>query len=53
MQILLVNWIDIIDLSNVVNALLLIYVSDRPILTLSASLSIMLMIKYDDNYNPH
>jgi len=38
-----------VDLSNAVNALLPIYVPDRPILTLSASQSIMLMIKYDDN----
>ena len=49
MQILSVNSIDIVDLSNVVNILLPIYVSDRSILTLSASQAIMLMVKYDNN----
>ena len=39
-----------VDLSNAVNALLPIYVPDRPILTLSASQAIMLMIiKYDND----
>ena len=38
-----------VDLSNAVNALLPIYVPYRPILTLSASQAIMLMVKYDNN----
>ena len=49
MQILSVNSIDIVDLGNIVNILLPIYVPDRPILTLSASQAIMLMVKHDNN----